>query len=160
MRFRRYFLRALLLRCPSCGQPTLVRRILAVHEQCCMCGLYFIHDEGSWLGAWHFNYFVVSVIALAPALVGVATGAWGTRIAVVYAATVSILGPVLLYWHAYSLWIATYYYAVPDDLRMGADRRPMQHTAAEEAALPPAERERLWAEEAVLDLEGDRRWRT
>ncbi len=159
MRFRHYFGRALLLRCPSCGQPTLIRRFLAIHEQCSACGLFFVHDDGFWQGAWHFNYFIASLLAILPAMLCVAIGVWGMWFAVIYGALVAGLFPILFYWHSHSLWIATYYYFVPDDLRMGRDRAPRRLSPAEEAALPLEERQRLWAEEALLDLEGDRRGR-
>jgi uncharacterized protein (DUF983 family) len=159
VRFRQYFWRALLLRCPSCGQFTLVRRPLAIHEQCRNCGLFFVHDDGFWLGAWHVNYFIASLLAIVPPMVGVATGAWSTPFAVGYAAVVATFFPILFYWHAYSLWIATYYYCVPDDIRMGQDLPRRRIDPEADPSLTPAERKQLRAEEAVLDLEGDRRSR-
>jgi uncharacterized protein (DUF983 family) len=159
VRFWRYLGRALLLRCPSCGQATLVRRFLGIHEQCRACGLFFVHDDGFWQGAWHFNYFVASLLAILPAMLFVAIGTWGMSFAVIYGVLVAGLFPFIFYWHSHSLWIATYYYCVPDDLRMGRDPRPRRLSAEEEAALSLEERQRLWAEEALLDLEGDRRSR-
>lgn len=159
MRLRLYFARALLLRCPSCGHATLARRLLAIHEQCRDCGLYFVHDDGFWLGAWHFNYFVAALLAIVPAMVFVATGEWDAFTATAYGAAVSVLFPVVFYWHSYSFWIATYYYCVPDDLRMGREPRRARATAQDEAHLSADERERLRLEEAVLELEGDKRSR-
>ncbi len=156
MRLRQYFLRAILLRCPSCGQPTLVRRLLAVHDECRDCGLFFNHDDGFWQGAWHFNYFIASLLAIIPACVFAALGAWSISTALIYAAAVSVLFPIAFYWHSHSLWIATYYYFVPDDLRMGRDLPHRRRNAADDALLSADERERLWAEEGALDLEGDR----
>ncbi len=79
--------------------------------------------------------------------------------ALVYACAVILLFPILFYWHSYSLWIATYYYFVPDDLRMGRDRAPQRITPEEAALMPPEELEQVWIEEALLDLEGDRKSR-
>ncbi|MHB8577056.1 MAG: hypothetical protein ACYDCQ_17225 [Dehalococcoidia bacterium] len=157
MRFRLYFRRALLLRCPSCGHATLVRRPLAIHEQCRDCGLFFVHSDGFWTGTWHINYFIASLVAIIPAMVGVATGAWSALTATLFAATVATLFPLVFYWHAYSLWIAIYYYFVPDDLRMGRDRSLHDLTIADETVLSSEDRERWRAEEGALDLEGIRR---
>src|SRR4051812_37421857 len=110
VRFRQYLWRALLLRCPSCGESSLVRGILSVHDQCRACGLFFVHDEGTWLGAWHINFPLSAILAIVPAAIGVARGAWSTPFAIWYAVIASLLLPVLFYWHGYSLWIATYYY--------------------------------------------------
>jgi uncharacterized protein (DUF983 family) len=160
VRFWQYFGRALVLRCPSCGQFTMVRGFLKIHEQCRACGLFFVHDAGFWQGAWYFNWFVASLLATLPAMLCVATGVWGMWFAVLYGALVAGLFPLVFYWHAHSLWIASFYYCVPDDLRMGRDLAPLQHLSpSEEKALPVEERQRRWAEEALLDLEGDRRSR-
>lgn len=155
MQFWIYLWRALLLRCPSCNRFTIVRGPLRVFEQCSACGLFFIHDEGTWLGAWHFNFFISALLAIVPAFWGIATGDWSPLFAIAFAIVVTVLFPLLFYWHSYSLWIATYYYFVPDDLRMGRDRPP-RLSREQEQLLTPEEREQLWLEEAVLDLEGDR----
>src|SRR5207302_523035 len=120
----------------------MVRGFVRVHEQCRACGLFFVHDDGSWLGAWHVNYLISAMLAIVPATVFVARGAWSTATALLFAVAVSVFFPILFYWHSYSLWTATYYYFVPDDLRMGRDRPPQRITAEEEALMPPAERER------------------
>ncbi len=165
MRLRLYFLRALLLRCPSCGHATIARRLLAIHDQCRECGLFFIHGDGFWQGAWHFNYFLGSLIAIIPAIVFVATGIWSGLTAMLFGVSVSILFPILFYWHSHSLWIATYYYFVPDDLRMGRDpprgRGPytIDPDEPDESLLTEEERQRIWAREGALELEGDRRGR-
>lgn len=159
MRLRLYFLRALLLRCPSCGQATIARRLLAIHDQCRECGLFFIHDDGFWQGAWHFNYFLGSLLAIVPSIVFVATGAWSGVTAVLFGSAVSVLFPVLFYWHSHSLWIATYYYFVPDDLRMGHDLPRRPRIGIDESLLNDDERQCLWAEAGALELEGDRRGR-
>ncbi len=159
MRLRLYCLRALLLRCPSCGHATIARRLLAIHDQCRECGLFFIHDYGFWQGAWHFNYFLGSLVAIIPAIVFVATGVWSGVTAMLFGGAVSILFPILFYWHAHSFWIATFYYFVPDDLRMGRDPPRGQGTVRDESLLNDEERQQLWAREGALELEGDRRGR-
>jgi uncharacterized protein (DUF983 family) len=155
-----YFIRALFLRCPSCGHTTIVRRPLAIHAQCRDCGLYFNHDDGFWLGAWHFNYMAAAVLAIVPAMVGVATGAWDVLTATLFGVVVSILFPILFYWHSYSFWIATFYYFVPDDLRMGHEPARTPGLPGSDALLTDSEREQSRLEEAILELEGDKpsRW--
>lgn len=150
----RLFRRGLLLRCPACGQATFVRRVLAVHERCRVCGLAFEHDDGFFLGALALNYLVAFLLGVAPAAVLVATGAWSTRAAVLYAAAVSLLFPIVFYWHAKSLWMAIYYIAVPDDLRSGLRSAPTGAPELEDHALSAEERERRQLEEALAALEG------
>jgi hypothetical protein len=80
--------------------------------------------------------------------------------ATVFGVAVSILFPVLFYWHSYSFWIATFYYFVPDDLRMGREPGRTPGLSGSDALLTDSEREQSRLEEAILELEGDKpnRW--
>lgn len=51
-------LRALVLRCPNCGQPGVVRRWFGLAEVCPRCGLTFEREEGFFLGAYVVNFGV------------------------------------------------------------------------------------------------------
>jgi len=147
--------RGLLLRCPACGRATFVRRPLAVHDRCRVCGLVFEHDDGFFLGALVLNYMVAFLFGVVPAAVLVATGVWGAPVAVLYAAAVALFFPVVFYWHAKSLWMAIYYIAVPDDLRSSGRSAPADVTKPRDAGpLSAEERERQQLEEALAALEG------
>jgi predicted acetyltransferase/uncharacterized protein (DUF983 family) len=154
-RFKKLMLRGLLLRCPSCGHATLVRGVLRVHDRCRVCGLPFEHDEGFFLGALVLNYTVSFLTGILPAIVLVAAGRLSVAWGIVWAVLASLLVPVLFYWHAKSLWMAAYYFFVPDDLRPGR----WQQLAEPEAAAGPLsdeERARRELEEAIAALEGMR----
>ncbi len=147
--------RGLLLRCSYCGRPSLVAGLLAVHDRCRVCGLVFEHDEGFFLGALIVNYSVTALVGIVPAIVAVATGAVGVPLAIGYAAVVSVLFPILFYWHAKSLWMTCYSLFVPDDLRPRRGRpiaRPVDLRS-----LTPEQRQQLDIEEALAELEGGRR---
>ena len=154
-RFKKLMLRGLLLRCPACGHATLVRGILRVHDRCRVCGLPFEHDEGFFLGALVLNYMVTFLLGILPAIVLTATGVLSIFWGIVLAAVLSVLLPVVFYWHAKSLWMAAYYLFVPDDLRPGR----WQQTADEAPPAGPltdAEQERRSIEAAIAALEGGR----
>jgi len=159
-RARRLLLRGLLLRCPACGRATFVRGLLSCHEACRNCGLVFEHDDGFFLGAVVLNYTASFLLGVGPAIVAVAMGAWSVQLALIYGVAVSILLPVLLYWHAKSLWLAVFYTLVPDDLRTAARRRRGGRSEpGDSAPLTAAERERREIEAALAELEGGRRRR-
>jgi uncharacterized protein (DUF983 family) len=57
--------RALLKRCPRCGQGKLFRAWFRMVKRCPRCGLVFERDEGSRLGSAMLNYAVVGVALVA-----------------------------------------------------------------------------------------------
>lgn len=72
-----------------------------------------------------------------------------------YATGISLLFPILLYRHAKSLWMALFYFLVPEDLVPGR----WQHMAAvERPAAPLSDEQRAIREleEAIAALEGGR----
>jgi uncharacterized protein (DUF983 family) len=154
-RFTKLLKRGLLLRCPSCGKPTLVRGVLRVHDRCRVCGLPFEHDEGFFLGALVLNYLVTFFVGILPVIILTATGRLSILWGMVLAGAACIVLPVLFYWHAKSLWMACYYFFVPDDLRPGRWQTP---PAEPEPAGPlsDTERQRRQIEEAIAALEGGR----
>ncbi len=154
--------RGLLLQCPNCGGFTMVKGLLKIHDQCRICGLIFEHDDAFYLGASVVNYTFTALLALIPALVFVARGSWSIITAVVFASAVCLVFPVLFYWHSKSIWMALYYYSVPDDLVDAAstDLLSPEEIEAQTASLSPEEQQRLDIEEALAALEGGRprRW--
>ncbi len=147
--------RGALLRCPWCGKATLVRGLLQVHDRCRVCGLPFEHDEGFFLGALVINYTVTALLGIIPAIVAVAAGTWGVPFAIGFAAVASVLFPILFYWHAKSLWLATFYIFVPNDLKLR--RTAPEAPPVDLASLTPEQRQRLEIERALAELEGGRR---
>jgi uncharacterized protein (DUF983 family) len=62
----RKFLRALMLRCPRCGGPGILRTWLKMSDHCPNCGLALERGEKSdfWIGAYVFNLVAGEVIAI------------------------------------------------------------------------------------------------
>lgn len=48
--------RAVVLRCPFCGQRRLFRRWFLMPKRCPRCGLLFAMSEGAFLGSMSLNY--------------------------------------------------------------------------------------------------------
>src|SRR5207302_1627151 len=95
------------------------------------------------------NYVVTALVGIVPAIVLVAKGTWSIGVAITYAVLMCLLVPVLFYWHAKSLWMATFYSFVPEDLV------PESATSDETPQAMTAEQEAL--DEAITMLEGGRR---
>jgi uncharacterized protein (DUF983 family) len=146
--------RALLLRCPSCGQPTFVRGPLRTHQACRVCGLRFEHDDGFFLGASIFGYTLTFLAGILPSIVLVALGIWNGFVATAVAIGLCILLPFLFFLHAKALWMAVYYWVVPSDLIPREEDIYVLSTHLGPPDPSLSEQERLWLEEAITDLEG------
>jgi uncharacterized protein (DUF983 family) len=49
-------------RCPRCRQGRIFRGHFAMNDPCPVCGLIFQREEGSFLGAMYFSYFLAATI--------------------------------------------------------------------------------------------------
>src|SRR5579884_2595182 len=57
--------RALLLRCPRCGEGPLYKRGYTMYEACPVCGWRYEREEGYWTGAMAVNLVVAELIVTA-----------------------------------------------------------------------------------------------
>ncbi len=57
------FLRALRLRCPSCGGHPVILRWFMVSDNCPVCGIRLQRgEEGYWVGAYMFNLIAAELV--------------------------------------------------------------------------------------------------
>jgi uncharacterized protein (DUF983 family) len=54
--------RALIRRCPRCGQNKIFRRWLTLAPHCPRCGLLFEREEGYWTGAIGINCVITELL--------------------------------------------------------------------------------------------------
>lgn len=60
--FSTLILRALRLRCPTCGQAKMFRNRLSMYPHCDACGRKFDRAPGYLLGSIYFNYAVTAIL--------------------------------------------------------------------------------------------------
>ncbi len=100
--------RALLLRCPRCGEGPLYKRGYTMYEACPVCGWRYEREEGYWTGAMAVNLVIAELIVTA---VVVPLSAYlaithQSLAALIFLLPLPIVLPFLLYWHAKSFWMA------------------------------------------------------
>jgi len=104
------FGRALLLRCPRCGGPAILRSWLKLNDHCRQCGLALERGESSdfWIGAYVFNLVAGEVLAIGIPIVWMVASAphqpW-TLIEIV-AAVLCVALPFLFFPFSRTLWLA------------------------------------------------------
>ena len=99
-------LRALLLRCPVCGQGKIYSGVFKTYDNCPACGFQFEREPGYYTGAMAANLvlteFLLTAVAvplaLTPSIPLVPLIAFGTLLAILF--------PLICYRHTKSLWMA------------------------------------------------------
>jgi uncharacterized protein (DUF983 family) len=99
-------LRALRLRCPACGESSIVRSPFHIKHQCSTCDALFKREDGFFVGAIMAN--VVSTEFVILVLYVLSLPVINTRFELVLTclSVVAILFPVAFYHHSWSLWLA------------------------------------------------------
>jgi uncharacterized protein (DUF983 family) len=98
--------RALLLKCPACGNASIVQRPFHVKHHCDRCHSLFKREAGFFVGAILMNVVTSELIILAVCffallLLGVE---YDDVLIVLFA--VAIVFPILFFHHSWSLWLA------------------------------------------------------
>jgi uncharacterized protein (DUF983 family) len=110
-------LRALLQRCPKCGQGRIFARGFTMAHACPVCGLGFERGDGFFLGAMSLNYGVTVCCVLSPIallwMADVLPGDWAVGLGVAAAA----LFPIVFYRWSRSLWLGFYFFFLLHELR-------------------------------------------
>jgi uncharacterized protein (DUF983 family) len=100
--------RAVLRRCPNCGDPGVFESWMGLVEACPRCGLRFEREEGYWLGAILINtaatigLFGVGMVAWA--LVTWPDPPWGLMLGV--GIGFNLIAPIVFYPYSKTLWVA------------------------------------------------------
>ena len=99
-------LRALRLRCPTCGEGKLFRTFLSMNDPCPHCRRKFEREPGFWLGSIYFNYGVTTliVVVLYFSLYLTKTVSGNKLLAVL--GTFALLFPLWFFRYARALWVS------------------------------------------------------
>jgi uncharacterized protein (DUF983 family) len=100
--------RALLRRCPWCGQDHLFRRWFRIVERCPRCGLGFEREEGAFLGAMALNYGVAGLVFIAVLVGWMLLDRPDIRVGPLVLTSMAVTGAVVLLFYPFSktLWAA------------------------------------------------------
>ena len=99
-------LRAIRLRCPVCGQSSLIDRPFHIKHHCPSCRSLFKREEGFFVGAILANVmaseFVILVVCLFSLLV---VGASYSKVLIVLF-ILALIFPLAFFHHSWSFWLA------------------------------------------------------
>ena len=119
--------RCLKLRCPVCGNASIVRRPFNLKHHCDACGVIFKREEGFFVGAIMANVVATEVLVL---LTYFACLLWGLndRAMLTILFAIGVAFPIVFYHHSWSLWLAM------DHLIEGL---PLGNLTVRKGGLPP-----------------------
>jgi uncharacterized protein (DUF983 family) len=99
-------LRGLRLRCPACGQSSIVQRPFKIKDHCPSCGAHFKREDGFFVGAISINVVTTEVVILALYMMSLPIISSHDQLVLVLLFTVALLFPIAFYHHSWSLWLS------------------------------------------------------
>ena len=99
-------LRALRLKCPVCGESSIVQSPFHIKHQCPVCDALFKREDGFFVGAIMANVVTTEFVILL--LYVAALPVINTRFELILTclSVVALIFPVAFYHHSWSLWLA------------------------------------------------------
>ncbi len=117
MKFLLAIWHGLIVRCPRCGKGKLFRGIFAMHDQCPVCGLDFVREEGFYTGAMAINLVVSELIVTAYILPVAIISGINPSIPfipiLIFSSPLPILLPIIFFRPARGLWLSMNYFFNP-----------------------------------------------
>jgi len=98
--------RALRLRCPACGNSSIIQKPFHIKHHCDSCHALFKREEGFFVGAILMNVVVSELIILVVCFFALLLLGADYENVLVFLFIVGLLFPVLFFHHSWSLWLA------------------------------------------------------
>jgi uncharacterized protein (DUF983 family) len=98
-------LRALRLRCPVCGQSSIIDRPFHIRHHCPSCRSLFKREEGFFVGAILANVMTTEFVILIVCTVWLTVIGSSYESVLVGLFIIALLFPVAFYHHSWSLWL-------------------------------------------------------
>lgn len=101
--------RALRLRCPACGESSLIDRPFHIKHHCPVCRSLFKREEGFFVGAILANVITTEFVILVVCLFSLLVVGASYQTVLVGLFILALIFPILFFHHSWSLWLALDY---------------------------------------------------
>ena len=98
--------RALKLRCPACGQSSLIERPFHIKHHCPLCRSLFKREDGFFVGAILANVITTEFVILVVCLISLLVVGASYQTVLVMLFILAVMFPLLFFHHSWSLWLA------------------------------------------------------
>lgn len=110
--------RCLKLRCPACGQASIVQRPFNLKHRCDFCGVIFKREEGFFVGAIMANVVATEGFILVVYLACIIFTTINDSVLLTILFIIGLAFPLAFYHHAWALWLGM------DHVIEGLSRKP------------------------------------
>jgi uncharacterized protein (DUF983 family) len=114
--------RALLLRCPACGESSIVQKPFHVKHHCAVCKVLFKREDGFFVGAILANVMATEVVILAVYLISMPVLGIDYQIVLTILFILALVFPLAFFHHSWSLWLGLDH--LVESLPKMAEKRP------------------------------------
>lgn len=98
--------RAIRLRCPACGQSSLIERPFHIRHHCPSCCSLFKREEGFFVGAILANVITTEFVILVVCLVWLLVVGGSYQTVLIGLFVLALLFPLAFFHHSWSFWLA------------------------------------------------------
>jgi uncharacterized protein (DUF983 family) len=102
---REIFLRSIRLKCPACGQSSIVERPFKIRSRCPSCHAIFKREEGFFVGAILANVVTTELVILAVYLISLPFFSAYDQMVLAILFVIAIVFPLAFYHHSWSFWL-------------------------------------------------------
>jgi len=135
--------RGLQRKCPNCGRSLVFASRMRLLERCPQCSTRWDRGEGFFLGAMVWNYAVTVFGLMLPVALAALHGWLTPSVAIGLGLGIGLVFPVIFYKWSWSLWLASYYAVLPNELPANAgEQHPLLHREVQKNQADPSARGR------------------
>jgi uncharacterized protein (DUF983 family) len=98
-------MRCLRLRCPVCGQASIVERLFKIRHHCQACNTLFMREEGFFVGAILINVVTTEITILIIYLISLVILGFDYQLVLTVLFIAALLFPIAFYHHSWSIWL-------------------------------------------------------
>lgn len=103
--FRDALRRCLTLRCPACGNDSIIQRLFRIAERCNYCGVSFKREEGFFVGALLINIVTTEAVILLAYVLTLPFVNFASSYSLGALFLLALIFPIAFYHHSWSLWL-------------------------------------------------------
>jgi len=94
------------LRCPACGQSSIVKAPFKIKHHCSSCGVLFQREDGFFVGAISVNVVTTELVILVIYILCLPIISESYQLILPLLFTVAVLFPIAFYHHSWSVWLS------------------------------------------------------
>lgn len=98
-------LRCLRLRCPVCGEASIVERPFKIKDHCPVCEALFMREEGFFVGAILVNVVTTEMVIMITYLICLVLLGIGYQLVLTILFISALVFPLAFYHHSWSIWL-------------------------------------------------------